>query len=124
MSDAEYQSAQSSRASKLIGIAADRNKLLASKSKIAGLNIGTQPRPRGFGDQQKTSGDFGSKTPMGLGDGAMMTRTAPSRSPLFFTYFARRNRRERRPYYFIGSARGQHLARADRVAKRFRALFR
>ena len=42
---------------------------------------------------------------------------------LFFTYFAKQNERERREYYFIGSARGQHLARADRVAKRFRALF-
>jgi hypothetical protein len=57
-------------------------------------------------------------------DGAMMTRTAPSRLPLFLTYIAKRNSREGHEYYFVGGARGQHLARADSVAKRLRALFR
>src|SRR5260370_25316123 len=123
MSDAKYQSAQSSRALKLIGIAADTNKLLASKSKIAGLNIGTQPRPRGLGTNKKLRGTFAAKRQWSW-DGAMMTRTAPSRSPLFFIYFARRNRRERHEYYFIVIERGQHLPRADRVAQRLRAVFR
>jgi hypothetical protein len=59
---------------------ANRNKLLASKSKIEWLGIGTQSRPRGSGTNEKLRGTSAANMPIELG--RRDDTNAPSRSPI------------------------------------------